>query len=58
LVCIHDLTSQCIRGHRSSACTHADRPLFEIRRKGRPISQCPHCRDLRKIKSSHTKCAC
>lgn len=48
----------CIRGHRSSSCTHADRPLFEIRKKGRPVSQCPHCRDLRKIKSCHTKCEC
>lgn len=48
----------CIRGHRSSSCTHADRPLFEIRKKGRPVSQCPHCRDLRKIKSCHTRCEC
>ena len=50
--------AKCIRGHRSSSCAHSDRPLFEIRKKGRPVSQCPHCRDLRKIKSSHTKCEC
>lgn len=48
----------CIRGHRSSSCTHVDRPLFEIRKKGRPVSQCPHCRDLRKAKSCHTRCEC
>lgn len=48
----------CIRGHRSSSCTHADRQLYEIRKKGRPISQCPHCRDLRKLKSCHTRCEC
>ncbi|BFZ54227.1 hypothetical protein PYCC9005_001260 [Savitreella phatthalungensis] len=50
--------AKCIRGHRSSTCNHPDRPLFEIRKKGRPVSQCPHCRDLRKIKSSHNKCEC
>lgn len=48
----------CIRGHRSSSCTHSDRQLYEVRKKGRPVSQCPHCRDLRKIKSCHTRCAC
>ncbi|KAI9223048.1 hypothetical protein BC828DRAFT_291670 [Blastocladiella britannica] len=26
----------CIRGHRTSTCAHADRELFEIRKKGRP----------------------
>lgn len=48
----------CIRGHRSSRCTHTDRPLFEIRKKGRPITQCNHCRDLRKVKQVHVRCGC
>ncbi|KAI8063824.1 copper fist DNA binding domain-containing protein, partial [Gongronella butleri] len=48
----------CIKGHRSSNCNHVDRPLFEIRKKGRPISQCTVCRDLRKTKQVHAKCSC
>ncbi|ORZ20768.1 copper fist DNA binding domain-domain-containing protein, partial [Absidia repens] len=48
----------CIKGHRSSQCTHAERPLFEIRKKGRPATQCSLCRDLRKTKQVHIKCAC
>ncbi|ORX90766.1 copper-fist-domain-containing protein [Basidiobolus meristosporus CBS 931.73] len=48
----------CIRGHRSSSCSHLQRQLFEIKRKGRPISQCDHCRELRKTKKIHVKCIC
>lgn len=48
----------CIKGHRSSACKHTDRPLFEIQRKGRPVTQCQHCRELRKTKQVHVKCKC
>jgi len=48
----------CIKGHRSSACKHTDRPLFEIQKKGRPITQCSHCRELRKTKQVHVKCQC
>ncbi|KAI8089325.1 copper fist DNA binding domain-containing protein, partial [Halteromyces radiatus] len=48
----------CIKGHRASNCKHTDRPLFEIRKKGRPVSQCPLCRDLRKTKQLHIKCIC
>ncbi|TFK53245.1 copper-fist-domain-containing protein [Heliocybe sulcata] len=48
----------CIKGHRSSACKHTDRPLFEIKRKGRPVTQCEHCRELRKTKQVHVKCIC
>ncbi|GAA5975146.1 hypothetical protein JCM11641_004365 [Rhodosporidiobolus odoratus] len=48
----------CIKGHRSSKCTHNDRPLQEIKKKGRPTSQCTHCRELRKTKSVHGKCEC
>ncbi|GAA5823709.1 hypothetical protein JCM11251_000734 [Rhodosporidiobolus azoricus] len=48
----------CIKGHRSSKCTHTTRPLQEIKKKGRPTSQCAHCRDLRKTKSVHARCDC
>ncbi|KAI0960939.1 hypothetical protein AcV7_000176 [Taiwanofungus camphoratus] len=48
----------CIKGHRSSSCAHTDRPLFEIKRKGRPVSQCEKCRELRKTKRMHNKCNC
>ncbi|KAI3621832.1 ace1 transcription factor [Moniliophthora roreri] len=48
----------CIKGHRSSACAHTDRPLFEIKKKGRPISQCEKCRSLRQSRKMHSKCNC
>ncbi|KAI0061171.1 hypothetical protein BV25DRAFT_801327 [Artomyces pyxidatus] len=48
----------CIKGHRSSTCKHTDRPLFEIKKKGRPVTQCEHCRELRKTKQVHVKCLC
>ncbi|RDB28268.1 Metal-binding regulatory protein cuf1 [Hypsizygus marmoreus] len=48
----------CIKGHRSSTCQHTDRPLFEIKKKGRPVTQCDHCRELRKTKQVHVKCIC
>ncbi|KDQ54179.1 hypothetical protein JAAARDRAFT_103126, partial [Jaapia argillacea MUCL 33604] len=48
----------CIKGHRSSSCKHTDRPLFEIKKKGRPVTQCEHCRELRKTKQVHVKCLC
>ncbi|ORZ15791.1 copper fist DNA binding domain-domain-containing protein [Absidia repens] len=48
----------CIKGHRSSGCQHADRELVEIRKKGRPLTQCAHCRNLRKTKQVHIKCLC
>ncbi|CED83035.1 Copper fist DNA-binding [Phaffia rhodozyma] len=51
-------TQACIKGHRSSSCAHTDRPLFEIKKKGRPPTQCSHCRDLRKKKQVHVKCMC
>ncbi|CAO3686389.1 unnamed protein product [Rhizopus stolonifer] len=50
--------TSCIKGHRSSSCSHIDRPLFEIRKKGRPSSQCALCKDLRKTKQIHAKCEC
>nr|ABF60559.1 ACE1 transcription factor [Phanerodontia chrysosporium] len=48
----------CIKGHRSSNCKHVDRPLYEIKKKGRPVTQCDHCRELRKTKQVHVKCVC
>ncbi|KAH7101255.1 hypothetical protein BKA62DRAFT_704055 [Auriculariales sp. MPI-PUGE-AT-0066] len=48
----------CIKGHRSSSCSHTERPLHEVKPKGRPITQCDHCRDLRKTRQVHVKCNC
>ncbi|CEI93739.1 Putative Copper fist transcription factor [Rhizopus microsporus] len=48
----------CIKGHRSSKCEHVDRELIEIKRKGRPVTQCERCRQLRKTKQMHLKCEC
>ncbi|KAJ3842352.1 hypothetical protein F5878DRAFT_607889 [Lentinula raphanica] len=48
----------CIKGHRSSACKHTGRALYEIKKKGRPVTQCEHCRELRKTKQVHVKCIC
>lgn len=49
---------RCIRGHRVSSCTHTDKPLTMIKPKGRPASQCPHCREQRKLKNIHSSCSC
>lgn len=48
----------CVRGHRVSNCQHADRALQHIAKKGRPVSQCNHCRTLRKSRAAHVKCDC
>ncbi|WAQ89070.1 hypothetical protein PtA15_10A493 [Puccinia triticina] len=48
----------CIKGHRSSSCSHTDRTLVEIGKKGRPPTQCAHCRELRKTSRVHSKCMC
>ncbi|ORY78858.1 copper fist DNA binding domain-domain-containing protein [Leucosporidium creatinivorum] len=48
----------CVKGHRSSKCTHTTRTLVEIKKKGRPTSQCSHCRDLRKTRAVHGRCDC
>ncbi|KAL1923683.1 uncharacterized protein VTP21DRAFT_8663 [Calcarisporiella thermophila] len=50
--------SSCIKGHRASHCHHKDRELFEIFRKGRPITQCSYCRERRKTNRVHIKCVC
>lgn len=51
-------SESCIKGHRSSSCKHTDRPLYEIKKKGRPVSQCDKCRELRQSKKLHSKCIC
>ncbi|PVZ99353.1 hypothetical protein BB558_002472 [Smittium angustum] len=48
--------ASCIRGHRTKSCNHTSRELIEIKKKGRPVSQCPHCRKLRKEKKIHVRC--
>jgi hypothetical protein len=58
LLTLFRCSESCIKGHRSSACKHNDRPLFEVKKKGRPITQCEHCRELRKTKQVHVKCMC
>ena len=30
----------------------------EVAKKGRPVKQCEHCRELRKSKAVHVKCLC
>ncbi|KAI9027213.1 hypothetical protein CLU79DRAFT_697933, partial [Phycomyces nitens] len=46
------------KGHRASHCNHADRPLIEIKKKGRPMTQCQKCRELRVVRQLHVKCNC
>ncbi|KAI8368118.1 uncharacterized protein BYT42DRAFT_585344 [Radiomyces spectabilis] len=41
----------CIKGHRSSHCKHTDRPLVQIRKKGRPVTHCQYCKRPRSPKS-------
>ncbi|GKT44214.1 protein GRISEA [Colletotrichum spaethianum] len=37
------LSEPCIRGHRSTKCTHAnERLMVPVRKPGRPLSTCPH----------------
>ena len=36
----------CIRGHRSTKCTHAgERLMVPVKKPGRPLSACPHAKD-------------
>ena len=32
----------CVRGHRTSRCTHTERILVRVRKPGRPLHACPH----------------
>ncbi|EJU01659.1 hypothetical protein DACRYDRAFT_39508, partial [Dacryopinax primogenitus] len=51
-------SATCIKGHRSANCAHNTRPLFEVKRKGRPQTQCERCRQRRKRDRSHVRCDC
>jgi hypothetical protein len=51
-------SASCIKGHRSSQCHHSDRALFEIKKKGRPLTQCDQCRAARRSRRFHSKCEC
>jgi hypothetical protein len=42
----------------SVADKSTDRKLNHVNKKGRPVSQCQHCRGLRKVRASHVKCDC
>nr|POF04513.1 copper resistance protein crf1 [Quercus suber] len=48
----------CLKGHRVSGCTHTDRELHLVPKKGRPVTQCSHCRLERKKRSAHVSCQC
>ncbi|KAK3642397.1 hypothetical protein LTR56_010750 [Elasticomyces elasticus] len=48
----------CLKGHRVSGCSHTDRELTLVPKKGRPVTQCQHCRAERKKRSAHVSCEC
>jgi hypothetical protein len=50
------LTSEFEADDDCDPCT--DRKLLPIAKKGRPVSQCNHCRSMRKSRSAHVKCDC
>lgn len=43
---------------RLTALPFTDRELFFVPKKGRPVTQCPHCRSERKKRAAHVKCDC
>ncbi|GAA5990435.1 hypothetical protein JCM10908_007371 [Rhodotorula pacifica] len=47
----------CTRGHRQNSCKHADRPLHEVPKRGRPPTACAECRELRKNTNTHRTCS-
>ncbi|KAI1275561.1 hypothetical protein F5Y07DRAFT_409181 [Xylaria sp. FL0933] len=56
----------CIRGHRSTKCTHqAERIMIPVRKPGRPLSSCPHqkgkpcnCSNITAAIPRNGKCGC
>lgn len=43
LLTVTPSSEPCIRGHRSTKCTHAnERLMVPVRKPGRPLSTCPH----------------
>ena len=49
---------KCITGHRPWSCQHLNRPVTEVKPKGRPSSQCTTCKSKRQGSGSHHKCKC
>lgn len=41
-----------------SKADHTDRDLVLVPKKGRPVTQCQHCRSERKKRSAHVSCEC
>ncbi|ORY72910.1 copper fist DNA binding domain-domain-containing protein [Leucosporidium creatinivorum] len=48
----------CLLGHRSANCGHGDRHLFEVKKKGRPSTQCDECKAKRERTGGHIRCVC
>ncbi|KAI1172077.1 hypothetical protein F4777DRAFT_21333 [Nemania sp. FL0916] len=56
----------CIRGHRSTKCTHqAERVMVPVRKPGRPLTSCPHpkgkpctCNNITAAIPRNGKCQC
>ncbi|KAI0540321.1 hypothetical protein GGR58DRAFT_158979 [Xylaria digitata] len=56
----------CIRGHRSTKCTHqTERIMIPVRKPGRPLSSCPHqkgkpcnCNNITAAIPRNGKCGC
>lgn len=48
----------CIKGHKVASCNHADRPLVQIKRKGRPSTACFHCKELRMVRNVNPSGSC
>ncbi|CCD27444.1 Cup2p NDAI_0K02530 [Naumovozyma dairenensis CBS 421] len=48
----------CIRGHRASTCNHTDRRLTKLRPKGRPSTNCSHCKEIRRISNVNPSGSC
>ncbi|KAI2636606.1 hypothetical protein GGS21DRAFT_35220 [Xylaria nigripes] len=56
----------CIRGHRSTKCTHqAERIMVAVRKPGRPLSSCPHqkgkpctCNNITAAIPRNAQCGC
>ncbi|GAA5911336.1 copper fist DNA-binding domain-containing protein [Sporobolomyces salmoneus] len=48
--------ASCIKGHRQASCAHGDRELFEVKKRGRPVTACETCRQSRKESNSHKTC--
>jgi len=48
----------CCCGHVLTVIVLTDRELVLVPKKGRPVTQCQHCRQERKKRSAHVKCDC